>query len=157
MPPLKPDQIEAVSFLPQVIAIITELNELIPSFKKLEQSENEFLISQHRKYKDGLREAERAKEVAVKESYEKGVADARGETKIVTSFLRYASYLREPRGSSTHAEGESQAVETVLVGVYQGGDKALSVALKLAEAHSERVSEDSSYTCNHPPSELSDK
>ena len=152
MPPLKPDQVEAVSFLPQVVAIINELNELIPSFKKLEQSENEFLISQHRKYKDGLREAERAKEVAVKESYEKGVADARGETKILTSFLKYASYLRELRGPSAHAEGESQAVETVLLGVYQGGDKALSVALKLAEASGEPVSEDTSFTCNRPPS-----
>src|SRR5947207_8141513 len=134
MPPLKPDQIEAVSFLHQVVAIISELNELLPVFKKLEQSENDFVISQHRKYKDELREAERAKEAAVKESYEKGVTDARGETKVVTSFLRYASYLRELHGPSGHAEEESQAVENVLLGVYQGGDKALSVALKLPEA-----------------------
>jgi hypothetical protein len=150
MPPLKPDQVEAVSFLPQVVAIITELNELIPLFKKLEQSENDFIISQQRKYKEELREAEHAKEAAVKESYEKGVADARGETKIVTSFLRYASYLRELRGPSSHVEGESQAVENVLLGVYQGGDKALSVALKLAGASVEPVSEDSSFTCSRP-------
>jgi len=66
--------------------------------------------------------------------------------------LRYASYLRELRGPSSHAEGESQAVENVLLGVYQGGDKALSVALKLAEGPREPVSEDSSFTCNRPPS-----
>src|SRR5438552_684728 len=118
MPPLKPDQIEALSYLPQVVAVITELNELIPLFKKVEQSENDFVISQYRKYKENLHEAERAKERAVKESYEKGIANARGETKIVTSFLRYAAYLRELRGPSCHMEGESQAVEAVLLGVY---------------------------------------
>src|SRR5436305_965833 len=95
MPPLKPDQIEALSYLPQVVAIINELNELVPIFKKLEQSEQEFLVSQHRKHKDDLRDAERAKDIAIKESYEKGVVDGQGETKIVLSFLRYASHLRE--------------------------------------------------------------
>jgi hypothetical protein len=148
MPALIPDQIEALSHLPQVVAIINELNELIPVFKKLEQSENDFLLSQYRKYKDDLREAERAKEVAVKDSYAKGVADARSETKIVTSFLRYASYLRELRGPAGHVEGEHQAVEHVLYGLYQGGDKALTVATELAEGVDNPVEEGSTYTCN---------
>lgn len=150
MPALKPDQIEALSFLPQVIAIINELSELIPVFKKIEQSENEFIVSQYRKYKDDLREAEHAKEAAVKDSYAKGVADTRADTKIVTSFLRYASYLRELRGPSGHVDVEGQTVEHVLYGLYQGGDKALAVALKLAEGGSEPAEEGSPFTCNLP-------
>jgi hypothetical protein len=146
MPPLKPDQIEALSHLPQVIAIINELNELIPVFKKIEQSENEFLLSQHRKYKDDLRESERAKDIAVKDAYAKGVADGRGETKIITSFLRYASHLR---GMPSDVAGENQAVEAVLIGVYQGGEKGSTVAQKLAEASDEAVGEDTTFTCKY--------
>jgi len=145
MPPLKPDQLEALSHLPQVIAIINELNELVPVFKKLDQSETEILAAQHRKFKDDLREAERAKDVAVKESYDKGVADGRGETKILTSFLKHASFLRE-RPSSV--EGENSAVEQVLIGVYQGGEKGAAVAQKLAEGSSDNVSDEFHFTCN---------
>ena len=145
MPALKPDQVEALSHLPQVVAIINELNELVPVFRKLDQSETELLAAQHRQYNDDLRESERAKDVAIKEAYEKGVAEGRGETKIVTSFLRYASHLRE-RPSTV--EGENSAVEQVLIGVYQGGDKGPNFAQKLAEGSSEVVSEESQFTCN---------
>src|SRR5271169_5153352 len=145
MPALKPDQVEALSYLPQVVSIINELNELIPVFKKLDQSENEILAAQHRKFKDELREAERAKDVAVKESYTIGVTDGRGETRILTSFLKHASSLRE-RPSSV--EGENSAVEQVLIGVYQGGEKGAAVAQKLAEGSSEIVSEESQFSCN---------
>jgi hypothetical protein len=120
------------------------LSELVSLFKKLEQSENELVASQHRKHKDDLRESENAKEVAVKESYAKGVADGRGETKIVTSFLRYASHLRE---RPSNVEGENSAVEQVLIGVYQGGDKGPEIAKKLAEGSSEAVNEDSPFSC----------
>ena len=131
MPALKPDQVDALSHLPQVVAIINELNELIPVFKRLDQFETDAAIAQHRKYKEDLREAERAKDVAVKEAYANGVSDGRGETKIVTSFLRYASHLRE-RPSTV--EGENSAVEQVLIGVYQGAEKGSAVAQKLADA-----------------------
>jgi hypothetical protein len=145
MPALKPDQVEALSHLPQVIAIINELNELIPVFKKLDQSETEIVAAQHRKVKDDLREAERVKDVAVKEAYARGVADGRGETKILTSFLRYASHLRE-RPSAV--DGENSAVEQILIGVYQGGDKGAAVAQKLSEGLSEVVSDESQFSCN---------
>lgn len=145
MPDLKPDQVEALSFLPQVIAIISELNELIPTFKKLEQSENDSLSAQHRKYKEDLLEAEREKEVAVKEAYAKGVAEARNETKILTSFLKYASHLR---GEPSNVEGENQAVEQVLIGVYQGGEKGAATAQKLADGSDESVGEGLTFTCN---------
>jgi hypothetical protein len=144
MPPLKPDQIEALSHLPKVIAVINELNELIPLFKKLEQSENDFLASQYRKYKEDLLQAEQTKDAAVKEAHEKGVTEGRGETKIVTSFLKYASHLR---GSPSDVEGENQAAEHVLIGVYQGGDKGAAVAQKLAEASDEVVGDETTFTC----------
>jgi hypothetical protein len=144
LPALKPDQTEALSYLPQVVAVINELSELIPTFKKIEQTENEFLLSQHRKYKEDLRESERSKDIAVQEAYAKGVTDGRGETKIVTSFLRYASHLR---GIPSDVPGENQAVESVLIGVYQGGDKGPSVAQKLAEGADEPVSDEGTFTC----------
>jgi hypothetical protein len=144
MPPLKPDQIEALSYLPQVIAVINELNELVPLFKKLDQSENDLLASQYRKYKDDLREVDRAKEVAIKEAYAKGVEDGRGETKILTSFLRYASHLR---GTVSNVEGENHAVEQVLFGVYQGGDKAPAVVQKLVEGVHETIDGITNFTC----------
>lgn len=114
-------------------------------FKKLDQSENEVVAAQHRKFKDDLHEAERSKDVAVKDAYARGVADGRGETKILTSFLRHASHLRE-RPSTV--EGENSAVEQVLIGVYQGGDKGAAVAQKLAEGSSEVVSDESHFSCN---------
>ena len=144
MPPLAPDQIEALSHLPEVVAVISELNEQISAFKKIEQSENEFLLSQYRKYKDDLRESERAKDAAVSDAFAKGVAEGRGETKIVTSFLKYASYLR---GTPSIVEGENQAAEHVLIGVYQGGDKGAVVAQKLAEGAAEIVGDETSFTC----------
>lgn len=147
MPPLKSDQIEALSHLPQVIAVINELNELVPLFKKIEQSENDLLSSQYRKYKDDLHESERAKDSAVKEAYAKGVGDGRGETKILTSFLRYASHLR---GTTSNVEGENSAVEQVLFGVYQGGDKAPAVAQKLVDGVLESVGENTNFTCTYP-------
>jgi hypothetical protein len=146
MPQLKPDQIEALSYLPQVVAIITELNELIPLFRKLEQSENDSLAAQHRKYKDDLHEAESEKDSAVKEAYAKGVAEGRGETKLVTSFLKYASHLR---GAPSHIDGENQAAEQVLIGVYQGGDKGAEVAQKLAEGSEESAGEGTTFTCDN--------
>jgi len=118
---------------------------MITTFKKLEKSENDFLASQYRKYKDDLREAEAQKEVAVKEAYEKGLLDGRAETKIVSSFLKYASYLR---GSPSEVEGENQAAEDVLIGVYQGGEKGASVAQKLAEGVDEPVAPNAAFTCN---------
>jgi hypothetical protein len=144
MPALKPDQVEALSFLPQVIAIINELNELIPTFKKLEQSENDSLSAQHRKYKEDLHEAEREKDVAAKEAYGKGVAEGRTETKTLTSFLKYASHLR---GEPSHIEGENQAAEQVLIGVYQGGEKGAAIAQKLAEGSDESVGDGTTFTC----------
>ena len=148
MPPLKPDQIDALSFLPQVAAVIAELSELLNQFKKIEQSENEMLFSQYRKYKEDLHESELAKDAAAKEAYERGIADGRNETKIVTSFLRYASHLR---GTPSDVPGENHAVEQVLIDVYQGGDKGPSVAQKLAEASEERVDDESTFTCILPP------
>ena len=144
MPALKPDQVEALSFLPQVIAIINELNELVPTFKKLEQSENDSLSAQHRKYKEDLLEAEREKEAAVKEAYAKGVAEARNETKILTSFLKYASHLR---GEPSTVDWENQAVEQVLIGVYQGGERGAEVSQKLAGGSDESVGDGLTFTC----------
>jgi hypothetical protein len=144
LPALKPDQVEALSFLPQVVAIINELNELIPTFKRLEQSENDYLSAQQRKYKEDLLEAEREKDAAVKEAYAKGVAEARSETKILTSFLKYASHLR---GEPSNVEGENQAVEQVLIGVYQGGEKGAEVSQKLADGSDESVGDSLSFTC----------
>jgi hypothetical protein len=131
-----------------VIAIINELNELIPTFKKLEQSENDSLAAQHRKYKEDLLEAEREKETAAKEAYAKGVAEGRSETKMLTSFLKYASHLR---GEPSHIEGENQAAEQVLIGVYQGGEKGAEIAQKLAEGSEEPVGEGTTFTCNDVP------
>lgn len=130
-----------------MIAIITELNELIATFKKLEQSETEYLVSQHRKYKEDLHDAERRKESAVKEAYTQGLTDGRSETKVVTSFLKYASYLR---GSPSDVEGENQAAEDVLIGVYEGGDKGAIVAQKLAEGVNEAVGGNEQFTCTFP-------
>jgi hypothetical protein len=148
MPPLKPDQIEALSHLPQVVAAINELNELIPVFKKLEQTEKESQASQQRKIKDDVREAERQRIVAVKESYEKGLAEGRSETKIVTSFLKYASHLR---GMPSTVEGENPAAEEVLIQVYQGGDKGAETAQKLAQGVDAPVSDKGNFTCTHNP------
>ena len=148
MPPLKPDQIEALSHLPSVIAVITELNEFVGIFKKIEQSENELVLSQHRKYKEDLRALERVKEDAVKEAYEKGLIEGRTETKILTSFLKYASHLR---GMPSHIEAENSAAEAVLIGVYQGGDKGAEVAQKLAEGADEVVGDDPNFTCTTSP------
>ena len=144
MPDLKTDQLEALSFLPQVVAVINELTELIVAFKKTEQSENEILLSQHRKYKEELREAERAKETAVKEAHEKGVAEGREESRLLTSFLKYASCLR---GTPSSVPGENQAAEDVLIGVYQGGEKGAAIARKLADGADEVVGEDTNFTC----------
>lgn len=120
------------------------MSELLPIFKRLDQSDNEFLASQHRKYKAELREAERQKEAAVKEAYEKGLSDGRAETKLVCSFLKYASILR---GTPSDVEGENQAAEDVLIGVYEGGEKGASVAQKLAEGVNEPVSSNGKFTC----------
>lgn len=145
MPALKPDQVEALSHLPTVIGIITELSELLQMFKKLEQSETQFLASQYRKYKDDLREAEREKVAAVNEAYAKGQTEGRGETKLLTSFLKYASHRR---ANPSHIEGENQAAEALLLDIYQGGETGALVAQKLAEGVEEPVSEDESFTCN---------
>jgi len=144
MPELKSDQIEALSHLPKVTAVINELTEIVASFKKIEQSENEILLSQYRKYKEDLRGAERAKEIAVKEAHERGVAEGRGETKLLASFLKYASYLR---GTPSNSMDENHAAEDVLIGVYQGGEKGAAVAQKLAEASDEVVGEDTTWNC----------
>jgi hypothetical protein len=110
----------------------------------LEKSENDFFASQYRKYKDDLTEADHQKEVAVKEAYERGVTDGRAEIKIVSSFLKYASYLR---GTRSEIEGENQAAEDVLIGVYQGGEKGATVAQKLAEGVNEPVAVGGTFTC----------
>ena len=144
LPSLKPDQVDALSYLPQVIAIINELNELMPLFKKLDQADTESIANQHRKYKADLQEVERAKRIAIKQSYEKGLTDGRNDTKILTSFLKYASYLRE---SPSEIDGENQAAEDVLIGVYQGGEKGALVAQKLAEGSSELVGTNDKLTC----------
>lgn len=123
------------------------MNELIPTFKKLEQSENDSLSAQHRKYKEDLLEAEREKDAAVREAYAKGVAEGRNEIKILTSFLKYASHLR---GDPSHVDGENQAAEQVLIGVYQGGEKGAAIAQKLAEASEESVGEGTTFTCTNP-------
>jgi hypothetical protein len=151
MPALKPDQIEALSHLPAVNAIITELSELLQTFKKLEQSEIEFSASQYRKYKKDVRELEREKVVAVKEAHANGLAEGRAETKLLTSFLKYASHRRQ---SPSHVIGENQAVEDVLIAIYHGGDSGAAVAQKLAAGTDEVVPDSQlrpdsdSFTCN---------
>ena len=124
------------------------MNELIPLFRKLEQSENDSLAAQHRKYKEDLHAAEQAKDSAVKEAYAKGVSEGRTETKIVTSFLKYASHLRS---TPSLVEGENHAAEQVLIGVYQGGEKGAEIAQKLAEGANESFGEGTTFTCNSCP------
>jgi hypothetical protein len=146
MPALKSDQVEALSHLPAVIAIITELTELLQLFKKLEQSEIEFSASQYRKYREDLREAEREKVLAIKEAQDKGFTEGRGETKFLTSFLKYASHRR---ANQSHDSLENDAAEAVLLGVYQGGEAGALVARKLADGSKEHVDENNeeSFTC----------
>ena len=91
-----------------------------------------------------MRDAEIAKVAAVKEAEERGKEEARAETKAVLAFLRFASHQREVHAASSV---EGSAVEAVLVGVYQGGEKAFETALKLAGGTKETVSPDNTYTC----------
>ena len=148
---LKADQLEALSHLPTVTGVVAELTELLAAFKKIEQSENEILLSHHRKAQNDLRDAEIAKVAAVKEAEERGREEARAETKAVLAFLRFASHQREVHAALSV---EGSAVEAVLVGVYQGGEKAFETALKLAEGAKETVSPDNTYTCTPPKSLL---
>jgi hypothetical protein len=143
-PALQSDQMEALSHLPQVIAIIAELSELLPLFKKLEQADAEYFAAQARKFKEELAEAENVKEVSVKEAYERGLTDGRKDTKVLTGFLKYASVLRE---SPSEVDGENQAVEDVLINVYQGGDKGAAAAQLLADGSSEVVGSNEIFTC----------
>jgi chemotaxis response regulator CheB len=146
-PALKPDQVEALSHLPAVSAVVTELADLLASLKKFEQSQNDVLLSHHRKFQSDLRDAEAAKQAAVREAEERGREEARAETKSVLGFLRFASYQREVQSPSSP---EGAAVESVLIGVYQGGEKAFETALKLSEGAREPVGADSTFTCNKP-------